>query len=162
MHAFVQRLAQRIETAHPESIEFSLLDAVEIMRRWRFFDGDPGGSAVIGPFSESAEYPHVRADDVERLKQAFVKFIRDNPHHPQLGRALHGFQYLASPDTKGLLVEVLRDCLGRDSSPLYQAILALEALGENLYGPRLSTGYDEVERNEKVARAYLASLPTAT
>ena len=158
MHAFVQRLAQRIETARPEFIEYSLIDAVEIMRMWRFFGGDPGGSAVVGPFSERVEYPHMKADDIARLKQALIKFIRDNPHHPQLGRALHGFQYLAAPDTKGLLVEVLRDCLGRDASPLYQAILALEALGENLYGPRLSTSYDEIERNKQVARAYLSSV----
>jgi len=159
MHAFTQRLAQRIEQSQPETIENSLIDAGEIMRMWRFFDGDPGGSAVVGPFSEEAKYPHVQAEDVERLKQALVVFVSAHPRHPQLSRAVFALYYLASPDTKSLLIEVLRDCLGRDSGALYQTILALEALGDNLYGPRLSTSYDEVERNEKVAREYLSSQP---
>jgi hypothetical protein len=68
---------------------------------------------------------------------------------------------LAAADTKSLLVEVLQDCIGRDSGALYQTILALEALGDNLYGPRSSTSYDEVERNERVAREYLSSQPSA-
>ena len=161
MHAFTQRLAQRIEQPQPETIADSLIDAGEIMRMWRFFGGDPGGSAVVGPFSEETEYPWVQADDVDRLKQALVTFLRRHPHHPQLGSAVHGLQYLAAPDTKSLLVEVLRDCLGRDSGALYQTILALEVLGDNLYGPRLSTSYDEVERNERVAREYLSSQSSA-
>jgi len=161
MNAFTQRLAQRIEQPQQETITDSLIDACEIMRMWRFFGGDPGGSAVVGPFSEQTAYPWVQADDVDRLKQALVSFVRDHPHHEQLGSAVHGLQYLAAPDTKDLLVEVLRDCLGRDSGALYQTILALEALGDNLYGPRLSTSYDEVERNERVAREYLSSQPSA-
>jgi hypothetical protein len=161
MHAFTQRLAQRIELPQPETISDSLIDAGEIMRMWRFFAGDPGGSAVVGPFSEEAEYPHVQADDIERLKQALVAFVRGHPHHPHLGSAVHALYYLAAPDTKGLLVEVLRDCIGRDSGALYQTILALEALGDTLYGPRSSTGYDEVELNERVAREYLSSKPGA-
>lgn len=161
MHAFTERLAQRIEQPQPDMIADSLIDAGEIMRMWRFFAGDPGGSAVVGPFSEEAEYPHVQADDIERLKQALVAFVRAHPHHAHLGSAVHGLCYLAAPDTKGLLIEVLRDCIGRDSGALYQTILALEALGDNLYGAQSSTGYDEVERNERVARQYLSSQASA-
>ena len=160
MHAFTQRLAQRIEHPQSETIADSLRDAGEIMRMWRFFSGDPGGSAVIGPFSEEVSFPHMQADDVDRLKQALVAFVRGNRHHPQLGSAIHGLYYLAAPDTKSLLIEVLRDCIGRDSSALYQTILALEALGDNLYGRRSGTGCDEVERNERVAREYLSSQPS--
>ena len=128
------------------------------MRMWRFFDGDPGGSAVVGPFSEQTEFPWVQADDIERLKQALVAFVRGNPRHPQLCSAIFGFYYLAAPDTKSLLIEVLRDSLGRDSGALYQTILALEALGDDLYGPQSSSSFIEVERNERVAREYLSSL----
>ena len=161
MHAFIQRLARRIEQPQPETIADSLIDVGESMRMWRFFGGDPGGSAVVGPFSEEAEYPHVQADDIERLKQALVSFVRAHPRHPQLCGAVFGLYYLAAPDTKGLLIEVLRDCLGRDPGALYQTILALEALGDNLYGPRSSTSYDEIERNERVAREYLSSQASA-
>ena len=160
MHAFTQRLAQRIEQPQPETIADSLTDAGEIMRMWRFFGGDPGGSAVVGPFSEEAEYPHMQADDFDRLKQALIAFVRGHSHHPKLCSAVFGLYYLAAPDTKGLLIEILRDSLGRDSGALYQTILALEALGDNLYGPRSSTSYDEVERNERVAREYLSSQPS--
>jgi hypothetical protein len=158
MHSFTQRLAGRIEQAQPHNLADSLTDAGEMMRMWRFFGGDPGGSAVVGPFSENTTYPFVRADDVARLKQALINFVRAHPHHPQLGSAIGGLQYLAEPDTKSLLVEVLQDCLGRDSGALYQTILVLEALGDNLYGTRSSTGYNEIERNERVAREYLSSL----
>jgi hypothetical protein len=161
MNAFTQRLAERIEQPQHETIADSLADAAEIMRMWRFFGGDPSGSAVVGPFSERTDYPWVRADDVERLKQALINFVRRNPRHPQLCSAVFGLYYLAAADTKGLLIEVLRDCIGRDSGALYQTILALEALGDNIYGPRSSTSYDEVERNERVAREYLASQPDA-
>jgi len=161
MHDFIQRLAQRIEEPQPETIADSLGDAAEIMRMWRLFGGDPGGSAVAGPFSEPTEFPWVQADDIERLKRALVAFVRRYPHDPQLSSAIFALYYLAAPDTKSLLIEVLRDCIGRDSGALYQTILALEALGDNLYGPRSSTSYDEVECNEKVAREYLSSQPSA-
>src|SRR5713101_4761140 len=118
MHAFTQRLAQRIEQPQAETIADSLVDAGEIMRMWRFFGGDPGGSAVVGPFSEQAEFPHVQADDIEFLKRALVAFVRRHPHHPQLCSAVHGLYYLAAADTKSLLVEVLQDCIGRDSGAL--------------------------------------------
>jgi hypothetical protein len=156
MHAFTQRLAQRIEQPQEETIADSLVDAGEIMRMWRFFGGDPAGSAVVGPFSEQTEFPCVQADDIERLKQALIAFVRRHSHHPHLCSAVHAFEYLAAPDTKSLLIEVLRECIGRDSVALYQTILALEALGDNLYGPRLSTSFDEVKRNERVACEYLS------
>jgi hypothetical protein len=156
MHAFTQRLAGRIQQPQPATITDSLIDAGEMIRMWQSFGGDPGGAGVVGPFSEEMEYPWVRADDVEALKEALVAFARHHPHHPQLGSAVHGLGYLAAPDTKGLLIEVLQECLGRDSGALYQTILALEELGEDLYGLRTSTGITEVERNERVARAYLA------
>jgi hypothetical protein len=157
MHAFTQRLAERIENPRPDSIANSLIDAGEIMRMWRFFDGNPGGSAVVGPFSEQTKYPHVQTDDVERLHKALVVFVTNHPHHPDLSGAVYGLSYLAEPGTKSLLIAVLRDCLGRDPFALYQAILALEAFGDNLYGKRQSTSAEEVERNERVARDYLAS-----
>ena len=161
MHAFTQRLTEHIEQAKQDTIADSLADATEIMRMWRFFSGNPKGSAVVGPFSEQGEYPWVKADDVEQLKKALIIFVRSNPHHQQLCSAVHALYYLAAPDTKNLLVEILRDCIGRDSNSLYQTILALEALGDKLYQPRESSGYNEVERNEKVAREYLASQSTA-
>lgn len=152
MHAFTERLASRIENPQPETITDALGDAGEVMRMWRLFGGDPNGSAVVGPYSEQGVFPRVQADDVERLKGALVGFVRRHPHHPQLCSAIFGLYYLAERDTKSLLIEVLRSCLGRDSIALYQTILALEALGDNLFGPRTSTCSTEVERNEKVAR----------
>src|SRR5713101_5313352 len=118
MHAFTQRLADGIERPQPDTIADLLVDAAEIMRMWRFFGGDPSGSTVVGPFSEQTGYPRVQADDAERLKQALVAFVRRYPHHPQLCSAVHGLYYLAAPDTKSLLIEVLRDCIGRDSGAL--------------------------------------------
>ena len=159
MNAFIQRLARRIEQPQPVTIADSLADAGEIMRMGRFFGGDPGGSAVVGPFSDEAGYPHVQADDVGRLTQALVAFVRAHPRHAQLSGAVYALSYSASPDTKGLLIEVLRDCLGRDSVALYQTLLALEALGETLFGPCSSTSCEEVARNESVAREYFSSHP---
>lgn len=158
MHAFTERLARRIEQAESATIAASLGDAAEIMRIWRFFGGDPARSAVVGPFSEDAEYPLVQADDIDRLKLALISFVRRHLHHPQLCSAIFAVYYLAAPDTKGLLIEVLRDCLGRDSHALYQTMLALEELGENLYGARGSRSSSDVELNERLARDYLASL----
>lgn len=146
-----------MEQSLPETVADSLVDAGEIMRMWRFFGGDPGGSAVVGPFSDRAEYPRVQADDVDRLKQALVIFVRGHPHHPQLASAVYALQYLAAPDTKSLLVKVLRDCISRDTGALYQTILALEALGEDLYDLRVSTSYEGAERNERATREYMAS-----
>jgi hypothetical protein len=162
MHSFTQRLAERIEIPQSESISDALVDAGEIMRMWRFFGGDPSGSAVVGPFSERTTYPWMQADDIERLKQALISLVQRYPHHPQLCSAVHGLYYLAAPDTKSLLIEVLRDCIGRDSHALYQTILALEELGDKLYDQPSSTGIDEVERNERVAREYLSSQESAT
>jgi hypothetical protein len=158
VHAFTQRLARRIQQPQPDTIAASLGDAVEMMRMWSSFGGDPGAPAVVGPFSEEVEYPWVCADDVEALKAALVTFVRRHRHHPQLAGAVHAFGYLAASDTKGLLIEVLRDCLGRDSGALYQTILALVDLGEEIYGPCSSSSILDVERNERAARDYLALL----
>jgi hypothetical protein len=162
MHPFTERLAARIENPQPKNIAETLIDAGEMLRMWRFFGGDPSGSAVVGPFSEATEYPWVHADDAERLKQALVGFVRQHPHHPQLGSAVHALYYLAAPETKDLLVEVLRDCLGRDAGALYQTILALEELGENLYGTPTDSSVVETEHHEHVARAYLSSRSQAS
>jgi len=155
MHPFTQRLAQRIEWPKEDTIADSLADAGEIMRIWRFCGGDPSGASVVGPYSEQTKFPRVRIDDVELLKLALVKFVRHHPLHPQLCSAVHALYFLADLDTKCVLVEILRSCIGRDSAALYQTILALEALGEDLYGSRESTSYEEVERNVGVARNYL-------
>jgi hypothetical protein len=159
MHDFTKRLAERIESADSNIIGDALIDVGEAMRIWLFFGGSPTGSAIVGPFSEQADYPHFQSDDIERLKQALLKFAKNHPRHPELARAVFAFGYLKAPDTKTILIEILRDSIGRDSAALYQTILALESLGENLYGQRWSTSFDEVERNEKVAREYLLSHP---
>lgn len=54
MHPFTERLAQRIKDPQPDTIADSLGEAGETMHMWCFFNGDPGGTAVVGPFSEHA------------------------------------------------------------------------------------------------------------
>jgi len=156
MHAFTRRLVARIGEAHPEAIGDSLIDCAEIMRMWQLFAGDPRGHSVVGPFSDKEPYPHVRAGDVDALKVALIEFIQRHPHHPQLCGAVFGLMKLAAPDTRDLLIEVLRDCLGRDSHALFQTMLALEALGEDLYGRELSRSFNDVEHNESLARKWLS------
>jgi len=159
MHAFIERLAGRIEQAETHSIADSLADAGEILRMWRFFKGNPSSLSDIErrARSEETDLPPVASDDIDLLKRALVVFVERHPQHTQMSGAVHALYCLAAPDTKGLLVSVLRDCIGRDSAALYQTILALEALGDNLYGSRSSTSVEEVDRNEKVARDYLKS-----
>ena len=76
--------------------------------------------------------------------------------------AIHGLTYLATPAIKPLLVEVLRDSLTRDSNVLYQTMIALEAVGEHIFGDVLSTSCDDIEQNQRRARQYLASHANAT
>jgi hypothetical protein len=157
VNAFTERLALRIEQGAPDSIEASLSDAAEIMRFWRLFNGNPAESAVVGPFSEDISYPPMHADDIERLKMAVISFVRQHPRHQFVGTAVFALYYLAAPDTKGLLIDILRDSLGRDSGALYQTLLALEALGDNIFGPTSSTSCKDIDRNERVAREYLSA-----
>ena len=154
--AFTQRLAERIEHPDAATLEDTLIDAGEMIRLWHRFSGDTSRAGAVGPFSEPIEYPQVSADDAERLHEAILNFVRSHPRHPFLCSAIHALQHCARPETRPLLVEILRDALGRDSNALYQTMLTLEALGESLFGDVRSTSYDEVEQNERRARAYLA------
>jgi hypothetical protein len=162
IHAFTQRLATRI--AHPDAaaIEHTLVDAGEIIRIWAQFGGDATRAGAVGPLSEPIEYPSVSAEDAARLNEALVSFVRSHPLGSMVCSAIHGLTYLATPEIKPLLIEVLRDSLTRDWNTLYQTMLTLEAVGAHVFGDVLSTGCDDVEQNQRRARQYLTSHANAT
>ena len=114
MHAFTQRLAERIDQPQPESIGDSLIDTGEIMRMRRFFGGNPPDSP-FGPLIAQAReegYTHETKIMGENLAPyrgyQFKILTQQGPHAPAgeynyiiNGHMLAGFALVAWPEEWG-------------------------------------------------------------
>ena len=91
--------------------------------------------------------------EIERLKAALVEFVE------QGGDGLWSLSKCDDQGLKPLFIRVLQHELDGDSGKLYQTMIALDNLGEKVFGRRGSYGVLDVDENRKCASEYLKSLP---
>jgi hypothetical protein len=89
------------------------------------------------------------SEDIEQLKQAVVSFVeRKGFGCWALGKCL-------DPSLKPLFISVLRRQLPGDVGELFEAMIALSNLGEDVFDGEESRSSLAVEHNRQLAEAYL-------
>jgi len=95
------------------------------------------------------------APEVERLRDRLVDLVRSGSPAPVAGAAVFALGKLHDPGLGPFFVEVLRDQLHRDAGVLYQAMIALDNLGADVFAGRGSMSVAEPEANRALAAAFL-------
>lgn len=95
------------------------------------------------------------ANDIALLKDNLVQFIQNNPAHSNVGTAIWALGKLFDKSLKPTLIAILQQQVSRDAGALYQTMIALDHLGENLFGDRLSRSILDVQDNRSLAEDYL-------
>jgi hypothetical protein len=95
---------------------------------------------------------NVTCEDLARLKFTLAKLIERG------GRGVWALSKSCDPKVKATCLRVLRRELNGDAGELYQAIVALQNIGECLGKVGSSQGLIDVAENRESARKYLESL----
>jgi len=97
----------------------------------------------------------ISASDVVRLRDALLTFLRIRPPTTALVAALWALSKLAHTTTKPILIQTLHDVVDAAPEPLFQAMIALANIGEDVFGSHQSMSVLAVEENRTLAAAYL-------
>lgn len=159
-HPFTRRIADLLEHGDSECLRHALIDAAEMLRIWRRFGGDPSRArGVVGPFSSDEAFPPMGREDAEFLREALCSVLERWRDADIVSSAANGLMNLAEPGTRPVLVQALRHAVAADNRAVFQLLLALEAIDENIYDPGLTTrSYDADEINRAAALRYLQRI----
>ncbi len=161
-HPFTQRIVHLLEHGDNDSLR----DASEMLRIWRRFGGDPTrAKGLVGPFSTDDEFPPMGRADGDLLMRALCSVLERWRDADIVSSAANGLMNLAEPETRAVLVQVqaLRHAVAADNRAVFQLLLALEAIDEDIYDAGLATGsYDADEVNRAAALRYLQRIDADT
>lgn len=96
----------------------------------------------------------VRPEDVRRLKEAMIAFAEEH------GNGSWVLSKCEDPALKPFFQRILRRHLDGDAAELYQAMIALENLGEPVFAGRCVKSILDEPLNRALAREYLHHLPS--
>lgn len=157
---FVRRLVRRLANDDGEALRLALIDASELARIWKRFAGDPARvRSVVGPFSDTAPFPHMTSCDADVLLQALIAAIERPIARDLIAAAAHGVTAFAAPAARPALIAALRRAPDDDRAR-FQILLALEALGEDIFSPSLSRSAEEHDDHRQIAQRFLHRLDT--
>ena len=159
-HPFTQRIADLLEHGEVECLRHALIDASEMASIWRRFGGDPGrAQGLVGPFSTDEAFPPMGRADGELLRQALCSVLQRWRDADIVSSAANALMKLAEPETRPVLVQALRHAVAADNRTVFQLLLALEAIDEDIYDAGLTTrSCDADEINRAAALRYLQRL----
>ncbi len=119
-----------------------------------FFEADRGWTdGLVAP-----EVADERASpgDLLALRGELVRIVRDDPRGPRAAEAVYALGRRDDPTLRGVLVGFLREHRrGGDAGGTYQALIALENLGEAIPWESDLHGFDSEAENRRVAERYL-------
>lgn len=98
---------------------------------------------------------HFSDADIAALKSAVIAYIELEPTAERVWGALSALSALMDATTKSTFVEALRKFAGTDSTALYQAMIGLDNIGEDVFAGRQSKSFTMVEENTRLAKEYL-------
>ena len=156
-HPFTQRIANLLERGDADSLPDALRDAAEMLRIWRRFGGNPGrAKGLVGPFSTDEAFPPMGPADVTLLQRALCSVLERWRDADIVSPAAHGLMNLAESETRPVLVQALRHAVAADNRAVFQLLLALEAIDEDIHDTGLTTrSCDAQEINRAAALRYL-------
>jgi hypothetical protein len=96
-------------------------------------------------------------NDIALLKVDLVQFIQNNLAHPEAGTAIWALGKLIDASLKPTLIAILQQQITQnaDAFAMFQTMIALENLGENLFGDMVSRSILDAKENRALAEDYL-------
>jgi hypothetical protein len=110
--------------------------------------------------TDGLDWPEVVADpatpaDLDRLRDLLTELVRARPSPAVAGLAVFALGKLYDPDLTEFFVQVLRDYLHGDAEVLYQALIALDNLGANVFAGRQSMSIRDEHENRAMAADFV-------
>ena len=99
-------------------------------------------------------------DDLSRLRDRLVDLVRAGVPAPVAGAAVFALGKLHDPALTGFFVGVLRDQLHADANVLYQAMIALDNLGVDIFAGHRSMSVRAEAENRALAAQFLRRFET--
>jgi HEAT repeat protein len=93
--------------------------------------------------------------DLAKLRASLVDLVRAGAPDPVAGAAVFALGKLHDPGLTEFFVEVLRTYLKGNAGVLYQAMIALDNLGEHVFGGRRSMSVLAEAENRALAQVFL-------
>jgi hypothetical protein len=113
-----------------------------------------------GLFREEVLAEPASPADLARLRGRLVDLVRQEAPSPVAGAAVFALGKLYDPGLIGFFVEVLRRYLHTDAGVLYQAMIALDNLGVNVFAGRHSMSVLADDENRALATEFLRQSET--
>jgi hypothetical protein len=106
------------------------------------------------------DYPEVvtepaSAADLESLRHLLTELVRTRPSPAIAGLAVFALGKLYDPGLTEFFVQVIRDHLHGDAGVLYQAMIALDNLGANVFAGRQSMSIRAEDENGALAADFV-------
>jgi hypothetical protein len=98
--------------------------------------------------------------DLARLRGRLIDLVRQGAPSPAAGAAVFALGKLCDPGLIRFFVEVLRRYLHTDAGVLYQAMIALDNLGVNVFAGRHSMSVLAEDENRALATEFLRRSET--
>lgn len=96
------------------------------------------------------------AEELGLLRESLKEFVLRSTSTPHVGTAVFALGKLNDANLVSFFVDVLRRYLHRDATVLYQAMIALDNAGVDVFAGCSSMSVQAVEENRKLASKFLS------
>jgi hypothetical protein len=157
MSDFVDALVNAFREAHSDNIHEATLQTGFV------FEKHVGMGRGLTPaeqmeqrgWSQEVAETSFSEDDVIQLKEAVIQYIRQHPMEAEAGGAIWALGRAFDFSMKPILIQALRAQVDRDPGAMFQAMIALVNIDEDVFAGNTSMSLIDVEKNRDLARAYL-------
>jgi hypothetical protein len=118
-----------------------------------FFEAGRVPAAALG-HPEAADMP-ATAEELQALQHELVRLVREDPRRPGAGAVIFALGKRDDRGLVGVLADGLRAHLDGDAEALYQALIALENLGEEVPWVTDVQSIRAAAENRRTAEEYL-------
>src|SRR5579883_2447070 len=130
-----------------ENLEEAILNAFFLFEKFR-------GVKACGWTQEVIDVD-ISIEKVKRLQDALMNFIKEELDNPIISSAIAALGNLNDKKLKTVLIEIMENVIDINPDALYQAMIALDCIGEDVFGSKTSRSSLETKENERLARLYI-------
>jgi hypothetical protein len=116
---------------------------------------------MTGLYREEVLDEPASPEELAEMRRRLIGLARGRVPVRVAQAALHALGRLFDPELTGVFVEVLRDHRDADAGALYQAMIALDNLGLDVFAGREVRSIREEAENRRLAAEFLARIETA-
>ena len=157
MNNFIEKLISDLHSNEDANVQESLLQTSFIFEKHRGVGANWDIERQITNLCWSREVAttHFSPSDVGALKSAVIDYIERNPANENVASGLSALSALTDATAKPIFVKALRTYVNTNPATLYQAMIGLDDIGEDVFAGRRSKSITMAEENTRLAHEYL-------